>query len=290
MNILNLSDSNKEIIRLIQNNNSFSIIRLGIGPETYLTYEYLINKKINTNYLHPELLTLYNAGIYTNNKDLHKIELYCDYYNLSIKNSNILASMNCNTIISYQNFFSQKYNLPQIHSRTLEPFYIMQENEIPWTHYLKDKKILIIHPFTKSFKLQMKNGFQIFKNKKMFLDDQKFIFYKTFQTIAGNHIHNNWFETFTLMCNDIKKIDFQIALIACGGYGLPLCNFIKTELNKSAIYIGGGLQLLFGVMGKRWENIPMWKKIIEENKCKFIRPFADEICNNLMNIEDGCYW
>ena len=138
--------------------------------------------------------------------------------------------------------------------------------------------------------MQLKHGFQIFKDKKVFLEDQKFIFYKSYQTIAGNYIHNDWYETFVLMCKDIKEIDFDIALLGCGGYGLPLCNFIKTKLNKSAIYIGGGLQLLFGVMGKRWENIPMWKKIISENNCKFIRPSEDEICMNSNTIEGGCYW
>jgi hypothetical protein len=122
------------------------------------------------------------------------------------------------------------------------------------------------------------------------LEDQEFVFYKPYQTIAGNHIHNNWLETFKLMSNDIKDIDFDIALLGCGGYGLPLCNYIKTNLNKSAIYVGGGLQLLFGVMGKRWENRDDWKDIIKKNDCKFIKPDDSEKCNNLNTIEGGCYW
>ena len=126
----------------------------------------------------------------------------------------------------------------------------------------------------------------MFKNKKIFLDEQEFIFYKPYQTIAGNHIHNNWFETFKLMCNDIEKLDFDIALLGCGGYGLPLCNFIKTELKKSAIYIGGGLQLLFGVTWRRWDQ----HSIIKKSESKFIRPSTDEICNNFQTIEGGCYW
>ena len=92
------------------------------------------------------------------------------------------------------------------------------------------------------------------------------------------------------MCNDISKLDFDIALLGCGGYGLPLCNYIKKDLKKSAIYIGGGLQLLFGVMGKRWENREDWKKIIRENNTKFIKPSNEERCNNLYTIEGGCYW
>ena len=285
MKIINLFDSNKKIIELINSKKSFSIVRLG-SLEIFLTYDYLTKNIINRRYLHPEFLTLYNAGIYTKNKDLEKMKLFCKYYNLAIKNADILASFK-NLIVYHQNFFSTLYNLPKIHSRSIEPFFVMLENKIPWTHYLIDNKVLIINPFVESFQKQINNNFQIFKDKKVFLDNQKFVFYKTYQTIAGNHIHNDWFETFTIMCNDISKLDFDIALLGCGGYGLPLCDFIKKELNKSAIYVGGGLQLLFGVMGKRWEDLDLWKKIIKENNCKFIKPYGKELCKNLKNIEDG---
>tara|TARA_B000000557_G_C20804457_1_gene457025 strand:+ start:1653 stop:1931 length:279 start_codon:yes stop_codon:yes gene_type:complete len=92
------------------------------------------------------------------------------------------------------------------------------------------------------------------------------------------------------MCNDISKLEFDIALLGCGGYGLPICYFINKKMNKSAIYIGGGLQLLFGVMGKRWESKKDFQKIISENDSKFIRPSNDEILKNNNRIEQGCYW
>lgn len=287
-----LNQSNEQIIKLIQKNEPFIISRMGIGAETYKTYEYETTNKITNSYLHPKTLTLYNAGIYYQENDFHKLELFLKQYRTALFNSNILASFFNSSISTIQDYFSNKYYLPQIHSRSLEPFYQIQENIKPWTHYLIDKKVLIINPFVESFKKQMENKFKIFKdkNKQIFLENQEFVYYKSYQTIAGNHIHNDWFETFMIMCKDISKIDFDIALLGCGGYGLPLCNFIKTKLNKSAIYIGGGLQLLFGVMGKRWENNEMWNKIIKENDCKFIRPSKDEICNNLKTIEDGCYW
>ena len=65
------------------------------------------------------------------------------------------------------------------------------------------------------------------------------------------------------------------------------------ELNKSAIYIGGGLQLLFGIMGHRWENRDDWKQIMKDNNepnNQFIRPSGDEIISNKNAIENGCYW
>lgn len=150
----------------------------------------------------------------------------------------------------------------------MEPFYQITEHIKQWTHHLHNKKILVIHPFVDSFKKQLDNGFQIFNGKQncIFLEGQEFVFYKSFQTIAGNHIHNDWFETFTIMCKDIAK------------------------LKKSAIYVGGGLHLLFGVMGKRWENNAMWKTITKHNNSAFIRPSGSEICRNINTIENGCYW
>ena len=290
MSILDIKASNNVIIDLIHKNQPFTIVRLGIGSETYMTLEYVHTGKINKRYLHPELLTLYNAGIYTRDKDLKKMELYCKFYDMSIKNSDILASFVAPNMVQIQNYFSNKYSINQIHSRSLEPFYAMMDNEIPWTHHLKGKKVLVIHPFVKSFQKQLNNNFQMFKNTGIFLPDQEFVFYKTFQTIAGNHIHDSWVETFNIMCNDIKNLDFDIALLGCGGYGLPLCNYIKKSLKKSAIYIGGGLQLLFGVTGKRWDTNENIQKIIRENGCEFIRPSQDEQCDNLRTIEGGCYW
>jgi hypothetical protein len=41
MNVLNIKKSNDYIRKLILNNENFSIIRLGIGSETYITFEYI---------------------------------------------------------------------------------------------------------------------------------------------------------------------------------------------------------------------------------------------------------
>tara|TARA_X000000950_G_scaffold284560_1_gene387968 strand:- start:2205 stop:3149 length:945 start_codon:yes stop_codon:yes gene_type:complete len=284
--IPDLNKSNQKIIELINSNESFIISRLG-GVESRITIDFLNNKKFNDNDLNA---LSNNAGIYNKNKDdLSPINQWCKKYNNCLKKSRYLSCFE-RLCANQQNFYTNKFKLERLSSKVLEPFYIINQNITPWTHYLLDKKILIINPFVNSFKVQIKNKFKMFKNKPIFLDNQKFLFYKTFQTHAGNHIHNNWLETFNIMCNDIKKLDFDIALLGCGGYGLPLCNFIKEDMNKSAIYIGGGLQLLFGVIGKRWENNDVIKKIIKENNCKFIHPIKEDILINNNRVEGGCYW
>jgi len=284
---MNIVESNKEIINTINSNKVFIIARFGLGPETTLCYNYNVNKKINNNNLNNVLRI---CGIYCKNNNITVFEKYFEELNNAIENSDILACFNNSNIESIQNVYSTMYNLTKIHSRSLEPFYVIQDNEIPWTHYLFGKKVLIINPFTDSMKKQIDNNFQIFKDKKIFLDDQEFIFYKSFQTHGNHYVHNNWLETFTVMCNDIEKLEFDIALLGCGGYGLPLCNFIKTKMNKSSIYIGGGLQLLFGVMGHRWINRDDWKKIIKENNSNFVFPSENEKLDNKNTIENSAYW
>ena len=288
-NILNLKESNQYIIDKITSNIPFIIGRLGLGAETWILNCVFSNNSIDEKYL---TILSNNAGIYfdTNNKQ-KLIEIYVNTCIESYKNSSTLSYFTTQSrYIEIQDSISNKFNLDKIHWRGVEPFYMMAEGEIPWTHYLKGKKVLIINSFTSTMKKQRDNGFKLFGDKDIFLDGQEITFYKCFNTLAGNHIHDNWFETYKIMCMDIAKLDFDIALVACGGYGMPICNFIKSNLNKSAIYIGGGLQLFFGIMGKRWEKSEFWVKHIEKYGTQFVRPSEDEIIKEKENVEDGCYW
>ena len=288
-NVLNLTQSNKEIINLITSNKSFSIIRFGWGPETILCHRYHINNIKNVNNLNNVLRI---CGIYSKSNEMSIFEKYFKELNESVSNADTLVSFENSGIDNIQHYYAQLYKFKQLNFDSLEPYKLLQNNEIPWSHYLLGKKVLIINPFTDSIKKQLNNNFQLFKDKKMFLDGQEFIFYTSFQTHGNNYIHENWLETFNIMCNDIEKLDFDIALLGCGGYGIPLCNFIKMKMNKSAIYIGGALQILFGVMGNRWinGNGPVLKQILEEHKPNFIHPSGDELLPNYKTVEKGCYW
>jgi hypothetical protein len=71
------------------------------------------------------------------------------------------------------------------------------------------------------------------------------------------------------MKSEIAKIEFDVALLACGSYAMPLGDFVASEMRKKAIYVGGILQLIFGIMGRRYEN-PFFTDQI--NAEKFIYP------------------
>ena len=125
--------------------------------------------------------------------------------------------------------------------------------------------------------------------------NRKVIFYKCYNNLINRKSHNNWYETYNCMCNDISKINFDIAFLGCGGYGIPLCNYIKTNLNRSAIYMGGNIQTLFGVIGKRWMTdkgriFMLFRERVKNSKSKVIRPNNEENIRYNKLLTNGCYW
>jgi hypothetical protein len=163
------------------------------------------------------------------------------------------------------------------------------------TPFFTDKKILVISPFTYSFFKQYKKRREIFKNhpvKEFELPDFKLITLPTPITYEGvsSFPDNNWFETSEKLCNEIKKIDFDYALLGCGLYSYPLGAFIKS-IGKGAIYMGGALQLYFGVTGRRYAEQAYYKKFLNNS---WTYPLEKVAKNN--NTDDtkreglGAYW
>lgn len=161
-------------------------------------------------------------------------------------------------------------------------------HEIPWTRALQGKKVLVIHPFIDSIKSQYKRREFIFENKDI-LPEFDLITYKPVVSFAGNDLslkYKSWFEALEKMKNDISKINFDIALIGCGAYGLPLASFVK-EIGKKSVHLGGATQMLFGIKGKRWETEYDLDHLFNEF---WIRPSPEEIPNNANRVENACYW
>ena len=58
-------------------------------------------------------------------------------------------------------------------------------------------------------------------------------------------------------------------------------------MNTSVMYIGGALQLFFGIIGKRWFTN---KDILKLMNDEWIRPLSDDKPANFIKVEKGCYW
>ena len=104
---------------------------------------------------------------------------------------------------------------------------------------------------------------------------------------------NNSYEFNIELDNFIEKIkpiinDFDVALVSCGGYGNLICNEIY-KMGKSSIYIGGVLQMYFGIYGNRWVHENKYVLDIYLNKY-WSRPANEEKPKDYNIIENSCYW
>jgi len=66
-----------------------------------------------------------------------------------------------------------------------------------------------------------------------------------------------------------------------------ISNYIYDELNVSVMYIGGALQLFFGIKGSRWNSNETVLKNINENWSSVLEC---DIPKNPNLCEGGCYW
>lgn len=172
---------------------------------------------------------------------------------------------------------AEKVNLPD-----LEPYYSPE----PWSRALKKKKVLVIHPFEESIIAQYQKRRLLFKDDRI-LPDFELKTIKAVQSIANNCTgFSNWFEALDSMKNKTDAADFDIAIIGCGAYGMPLAAHVKRS-GKMAVHLGGATQLLFGIMGKRWESNNAIMAMLNQH---WTRPSTCETPCNFDRVEGGTYW
>ena len=158
----------------------------------------------------------------------------------------------------------------------------------PWTRALKGKKVLVIHPFSKTIENQYSKREHLFPSNPDILPEFELHTIKAVQTIAGQKDDRfaNWFEALDYMKSEISKVDFDVALLGCGAYGFPLASYCKN-IGKIAVHIGGDLQMLFGILGTRWEKYEITKRLVNEY---WVRPSDEDKPERLSIVEGGCYW
>jgi len=216
----------------------------------------------------------YINGIFPVNKKIIS-GFYHEMIN-SIQKIDVLASW----LKAEQLFETDLLQAIKIELSDLEPYY----HNKPWSIALKGKKVLIVHPFEDTIKMQYQKRELLFDNPDV-LPEFDLITIKAVQSIANNNGgYKDWFEALNSMKEKISAVDFDIAIIGCGAYGMPLAAYVKS-LGKQAIHMGGATQILFGIKGKRWDVSPFFNTLYNEH---WVRP--SEIPLNFDKVEGGSYW
>jgi hypothetical protein len=210
-----------------------------------------LNKDIFNNFKNVMPVMKKNAGIRLDN--MEDIALYSKKYLEPFHKSEIYAWLEpWSNDVKYipRSFDFMIVNFPKnkIDSFVFDIFHNIHNN--PWTLALRGKRILIISDFIESIKEKISIRDKIYGIE--LFPDCEFVFLKPPQT-HGNNSSRKFeleFNDFVKRINDIKDT-FDIALCSCGGYGNPICGAIYN-MGKSAIYVGGVLQMYFGIYGERW--------------------------------------
>lgn len=221
-----------------------------------------------------------NAGFFPSKREF--VKKYHDLILKILPDIDILGSwefLEAKENYLYKSYFPNAKIIPAV---DLEPYY----NDPPWSRALEDANVLVIHPFADSIREQYLNRTCIFPGKDI-LPRFNLTTIKAVQSIAQANVpFTSWFEALEHMKKQIESIQFDVAIIGCGAYSIPLANHVK-KVGKVSIQLGGSTQILFGIKGKRWENHPIISKFFNKH---WVYPSPEETPQNAKSVEEGCYW
>lgn len=183
-------------------------------------------------------------------------------------------------------------NLTKVTLLALEPYW----SKNPWSRILEGKKVLVIHPFASLIEQQYKEKREILFDDKQVLPKFDLKTIKAVQSLGGDCEYSDWFEALSSMKKQMDATDYDIVLLGCGAYGFPLAAHAK-RMGKQSVHLGGALQLLFGIRGKRWDD-PNYgiQEFGKQNTYKtlfndsWVYPSASYIPSKAKQVEGGCYW
>ncbi|WP_428938296.1 hypothetical protein [Fontivita pretiosa] len=223
-----------------------------------------------------------NAGFFPRDESL--LPRFAEIYATATRNVDCFAACNYRQgLWAYEQRIFRELcpNARLIDIRSLDSFCYAE----PWTWALRGRKVLVVHPFARTIQRQYLKREKLFINPKILPEFGSLHVLPAVQSIAGNQVpFATWFDALEHMCQQISQIDFEVALIGAGAYGLPLAAHVK-HLGKQAVHMGGVTQMLFGIRGRRWDN--WYPHLFNEH---WVRPADDERPVGAERVEHGCYW
>ncbi|OHD24231.1 MAG: hypothetical protein A2086_11755 [Spirochaetes bacterium GWD1_27_9] len=283
-----------DLKKAIDNKKGFAVGKMGTTEQQIMFYDVILKNNKYKSELEGFEKQLFgsftkNAGVFPSEKEF--ILKYAKHFSesvLNLDNLGLFYHIREYDVLKHYNF---KNTITYYASH--EPDRSIPANDnLCYLPYFKGKKILIICPFGKF--LASRANKEIFEavwskiGKKWFypasIDSLEFPYGLSKSTQAK---YGDAFNLLAEIKEEIKKKDFDIALIAAGGIAIPLASFIKS-IGKIGISLGGHLQIVFGVIGGRWRNQEEWQtKYFNEH---WVNVPENYIPKEKDDCENGCYW
>lgn len=176
--------------------------------------------------------------------------------------------------------------------RSLEPYYVPDGQS--WTRLLEGHTVAVVSSFTNTMKEQLRYKDGIWPNRPSLLPEStKWKFVRSYYSpaLAKGRCHwpdaiTSWKEAVEYLEKNVLQTGARFCLMGCGGLAMPLAARLKQK-GVICIVLGGAIQLLFGIKGKRWENHSIISEFFTN---EWTYPKDSEVPNGFVEIEGGCYW
>jgi hypothetical protein len=156
----------------------------------------------------------------------------------------------------------------------------------PWTAALAGRRVLVVHPFAASIERQLAHRRVLFSDPQV-LPEFELLTLRPPLTLGGARDgYTSWCTALDALLDRASALEFDVALLGCGAYGLPLAAAIKA-MGRPVLHLGGALQLLFGIRGRRWEAMPRFAALMN---AAWVRPSPEETPAGASQVDGGCYW
>ena len=285
-----IQDHNDKLNKLFDKNEPFSLVRIGAMEGIFL--QSYFNK-----YALPESCyhaLFFAAGVYPVD----------DNYLMNVWMKNTLNAMNASDMVGFvdipetiknDKLFLEEHckNKPLFFKDdigVLNPTTILSLGN-PWTQKLKGKKVLVVSSHKETIEHQWKNIESVWgKNvNKITPFELVGVVRSPFNPLIDNRQYDNcktWDDTLSIMCDKISEFDYDVLLVGAGAFSPGLAAFAKM-CRKIGITLCGDIQLLFGILGARWESYSK-----DEDKHNWIYTLESDLPQKKQNFDqiERAYW
>ncbi len=260
---------------LLSDKKSFLVARIG-AVETLAIYRYFKYQFIN-----PSLRVMLskNAGFYYQNRS--QLIEFCDLNRTALMNADLIAHWD--TAKQKKLFQTVGLKKELITLGSLEPFWPGAN----WLNLPNQTKVTVVSPFINTMVQQLPKMHLI--HPSFDISRCLFSFVKAPMTNGSYDFSPGdltWMQRIEIMVKAVIEQTPDLVLIGAGSYGLVLGELLR-QAGLRVILVGGGLQLYFGVIGRRWLERPDYQAIHNEH---WTHPSDKEKPRGYESIENGCYW
>lgn len=220
------------------------------------------------------------AGIFPPDGEI--VVKFSELYRASIQEVDVLAVW----FLEGEQEFVER-NVPRaslIRLLHLEPYASDLE---PWSTQLAGKRVVVVSPFARSIENQYARRTEVWRARPEILPGFKL---RTVRAPLSDYLVKSpfpdWFAALDALKRELAAEPFDVAIIGAGAFSIPLAVEAK-RLGGIGIHLGGATQLLFGILGGRWEGSDYLRPFVNES---WVRPTGDERPPGIKRVEGSAYW